>query len=459
MKSKSPLKSFAYSQSYFIWLKRLVFLASISLIFASLAASTFGEEPKADSSVVRLGARLFADTRFSSPEGDLQSSCSSCHLVNEDPQGARVYTDFFARSWVSWRARDPRRDGLRNAPTILDSAELPRLHFDGEFGSLEELVKGTISGRTLGWLPDEEQKALEHAYRVILNDKGDSKTAGDAYRDRFNQAYGVNLNQLKRDEVINLAARAVADFIRTLKTDKNSAYDRFVRLNKLPEQPEKGEVSTAFAERILKQISSMETDGSLKLAKDFGLDELKGLKVFFNTKGDNAMGNCVTCHTPPSFSDFTFHNIGISQIEYDRHHGDGSFAKLAIPDAAHAVRPSAQWREIPTRTKPGYVDLGHWNFVKLNASPLRREKESDNEFLERMIATFKTPTLRNLSFSYPYMHNGAYSSLDSVVEEKMFLSEMARKGGIRSADEELAKIKIVEADILSLVAFMKSLNE
>jgi cytochrome c peroxidase len=459
MKKESSLKSPAFLYRHHVRLKRLVFFASVSLMFTSFAASTFGDQPKPDSSIVELGARLFADTRFSSPEGDLQSSCSSCHMVNEDPQGVRVYTDFFARSWVSWRSQDPRRDGLRNAPTILDSAELPQLHYDGEFGSLEELVKGTISGRTLGWLPGEQQKALDHAYQVIVSDTGDGKTTGSSYKDRFNLAYGVSLEQLKRDEVINFAARAVSDFIRTLKTEKNSAYDRFIRSNNLPERPGQMETSTAFAERMLAQISSLETESRLKLAKDFGADELKGLKIFFSTKGAGPVGNCGTCHTPPMFTDFTFHNTGISQIEYDRHHGDGSFENLAIPDAGRAVRPSAQMREIPTRSKPGYVDLGYWNFVKLNNSPLRREKENDNEFLNRMIATFKTPTLRNLSFSYPYMHNGAYSSLDSVVEEKMLISEMARKGRIRSADEELAKTKIAQTDIRLLVTFLRTLNE
>jgi len=437
-----------------LWFKRSVFVIAVTSTLALFAAATFGEQPKDDSAAVRLGARLFADPRFSSPEGDLQSSCRSCHLVNEDPQGPRIYTDFFARSWVSWRAQDPRRDGLRNAPTILDSADLPRLHFDGEFASLEELVKGTISGRTLGWLPGEEKKALDHAYRVILNDKGDGR-AGSSYKERFNQAYAVSLERLKRDEVIDLAARAVSDFIRTLRTEKNSAYDRFIRANAIPESPNRDESATAFGERVLKEIASLETESRLKLTKGFSADALKGLKLFF----DRSTGNCNTCHTPPGFTDFTFHNTGISQIEYDRHHGDGSFARLAIPDATSATRPSAQFREIPTRSRPERVDLGYWNFVKLDDSPLRRAKESDNEFLERMIATFKTPTLRNLSFSYPYMHNGAYSSLDSVVEEKMLISEMARRGRIRSADEELAKIKISETDIPFLVAFLKSLNE
>src|SRR6266508_672815 len=109
--------------------------------------------------LISLGERLFKDDRFSTPEGDLPASCSNCHMFDQDPQGMRAYADFLNRSWVSSRAQDRRRLGLRNSPTIFDVAEAPRLHHDGEFGSLEELVKGTISGRPMGWLPGEEARA------------------------------------------------------------------------------------------------------------------------------------------------------------------------------------------------------------------------------------------------------------------------------------------------------------
>ncbi len=374
-------------------------------------------------------------------------------MLNEDPQGRRAYTDFLARSWVSWRSKDPRRDGVRNAPTILDSSEMPRLHFDGEFQSMEELVRGTISGRTLGWLPGEEEQALDHAWRVILNDRGEAKTA--PYRDQFRQAYGIELNKIKRDEVINLVARAVSDFVKTLKTEKNSPYDRFIRANGFPDSPVQGETAAAFAERMLARLASMESKGEIKLAKDFDADALRGMKIFFSVKGESSVGNCAACHTPPLFTDFSFHNTGITQSEYDRLHGEGSFAALRVTAAA---RPSVQFREIPYRDKPGYIDLGHWNFVKMN-SPLRRAGESDAEFLERMIGTFKTPTLRNLAFSYPYMHNGAFFSLEDALNEIAKLSRLARAGRVRAADEELARIKISESDIPSLVAFLNTLNE
>jgi hypothetical protein len=41
----------------------------------------------------------------------------------------------------------------------------------------------------------------------------------------------------------------------------------------------------------------------------------------------------------------------------------------------------------------------------------------------------------------------------------MRLSEMARAGKVREGDEELARIRITEADIAGLVAFLNTLNE
>src|SRR5262249_8322681 len=140
-------------------------------------------------------------------------------------------------------------------------------------------------------------------------------------------------------------------------------------------------------------------------------------------------------------------------------HGEGSFMDLKIPDASEAVRPSINLRETPSRGKPANADLGYWNFVNLDDPLLRRAGESGDQFLRRMIATFKTPTLRNLAYSQPYMHNGAFPSLESAVAELMRLSVLARAGRIREGDPELGRIRIAEADTGPLVAFLNALNE
>jgi len=435
-------------------------LAAVGIV-SVLAFAAYGQRParQQPSPQVRLGLRLFRDARFSSPQGDLQNSCASCHLLDEDPQGMRAHTDFFSRSWVPWRGGDPRREELRNSPTILDSALMPRLHFDGEFGSLEDLVKGTLAGRPMGWLPGEEDQAFDRVYGIILKDTDEGSDHAGNYRSDFKAAYGVDPQDLGKAKVIDGAAKAIADYMRTQKSARTTPYDRFVQANGLDALPAQGEDSKLFAGRLLGNVAALEKKRALKLPGGFGPSALKGLKVFFRTNGAGSAGNCVACHTPPLFTDFSFHNMGISQSEYDRVNGDGSFAELQIPAAAEAHRPSPQFREIPSKRRPGFADLGHWNFVDLKGSPLRRTHESDDQFLTRMIAAFKTPTLRNLAFTQPYMHTGGFTTIESALTELMRLSELARAGQVRSGDEELTRIRITDADISSLVAFLKTLNE
>jgi cytochrome c peroxidase len=405
-----------------------------------------------------LGARLFADDRFSSPNGDFRQSCSHCHMTNQDPGGVRAYTDFLPKSWVPWRSSDPRRDGLRNAPTLLDAGRMPRLHFDGEFGSLEELVKGTLSGRSLGWLPGEEKEAFAQVYKVVVRDEPEGGPAGRSYRDLFRDAYSVDLRAGTPEEVVEWAARALSDFVRDLKTERTTPYDEFMRANELDESLSATETAAAYSARTLAKLSDLETQRRLRLSARFDAKALAGLKIFLRSDQEAGSGNCVACHAPPFFSDFAFHNMGTSQLEYDLVHGDGSFAQLRIPSAASAVRPAPQFKETASVAKREQADLGYWNYVRLDGTE-RRPDETADALLVRMIAAFKTPTLRNLAYSQPYMHNGMYPTLESALSEIIAASELARAGRVRSADEQLARIRIGEGDIVPLIAFLSTLNQ
>jgi cytochrome c peroxidase len=436
---------------------RLKLLAVAAFALLSVSAIVQSQTARDASAEARLGSRLFHDDRFSAPAGDLMNSCSSCHLFDEDPQGIRARADFFSRSWVPFRMEDPRRDALRNAPTIFDAALMPSLHFDGEFTSLEGLVKGTLLGRPMGWLEGEQARALDLVRQVVLSDQ--PKGHQESYRSQFKNIYSVSVDSLSREEVVNLVAKAISAYMRPMKSERSTPYDRFIAANKLAASPAVGEHAKEFGKRTLARIASLEASRQIKLPAGFGPAALKGLKTFLATSGSSSVGNCVACHAPPLFTDFSFHNIGVSQREYDHVHGEGSFADLEIPGAPRAVRPSAQFRETPVAKKPGWADLGHWNFADLKKSPLRKASESDEQFLNRMIATFKTPTLRNLDFSPPYMHTGGFPTIESALAELMRLSDMARAGEVREADEELAKIRISEADVPALISFLKSLNQ
>lgn len=394
---------------------------------------------------VQLGARLFAETGFATPRGDLHTSCSHCHLLDEDPQGHRDHTDFFSRSWIPYRLQDPRREELRNTPTLSDVAAMPRLHFDGEFDSLENLVKGTIAGRPFGWLPGEEAKAFEHVRNILLNSRD--------YRREFKSAYGVDLERLTPEDTMNKVSIALSAYLRGLKTTRTSSYDRFVRANNLDPLPHSAEPPAMLSRRIFEELSALESKGSLKLTPGFGREALMGFKIFLRSDA----GNCASCHVPPLFTDFSFHNIGISQAEYDGVHGQGRFNSLQIP--FDSQRPAISFREIPSRNKPEYADLGFWNFVDVVKSPLRKSDETANQFLERMIGTFKTPTLRNLRFSNPYMHNGRYPTLQDAISAHTLMASMARSGKVRAAAQELSRIVVNEREIEYLVALLDTLNE
>lgn len=74
------------------------------------------------------------------------------------------------------------------------------------------------------------------------------------------------------------------------------------------------------------------------------------------------------------------------------------------------------------------------------------------------IGKFKTPSLRNLSFTAPYMHDGRFNTLEQVVE--FYNTGVYRKG---YTDEFMRKhpegLKLTEQDKADLIAFLKTLDD
>jgi cytochrome c peroxidase len=110
-------------------------------------------------------------------------------------------------------------------------------------------------------------------------------------------------------------------------------------------------------------------------------------------------GRCWQCHSGPNFSDEQFHNTGVS------------------------------WAREP-------LDLGRFEVTR---RPADRGK-------------FKTPTLRGLSLTAPYMHDGSIATLEDVVE---FYN---RGGGANPhRDPILAPLGLNAEERRDLVAFLKAL--
>lgn len=77
---------------------------------------------------------------------------------------------------------------------------------------------------------------------------------------------------------------------------------------------------------------------------------------------------------------------------------------------------------------------------------------------------FRTPTLRNLDFSAPYMHNGAFESLREVLE---FYNDISRGNGDsenpnvadNEIDEDARDLDLDRGDINEILTFLNSLND
>lgn len=77
---------------------------------------------------------------------------------------------------------------------------------------------------------------------------------------------------------------------------------------------------------------------------------------------------------------------------------------------------------------------------------------------------FRTPTLRNLNLTAPYMHNGIHATLEDVME---FYEEVAEGGDDQrnvnvaenALDEEMQDLALDDDQIDAIIAFMNALND
>jgi cytochrome c peroxidase len=278
-----------------------------------------------------------------------------------------------------------------------------------------------------------------------------------------------------------------------------SPYDVFLRINHLPVQPIAGETAVQYNQRLAKALDELSSPtfvdgkyGSFQYHDQpfaFGATELTGLKIFLKaatgaTDGSQHAGNCAACHLAPTFSDFAFHNTGVAQEEYDAANGPGAFAAMVIPAKAErdqnydlylpitTAHPGAseRFRHSAVSGSPQFADLGLWN-IYLNPdmpNPQSNIKTlicgggqdcSVDAGLSRVIARFKTPTLRDLEDSAPYFHNGSKAKFNDVVEFYITSSGLAHQGLLRNAPAEFQNMSLSEDDVTALVAFLKSLTE
>jgi cytochrome c peroxidase len=340
---------------------------------------------------------------------------------------------------------------LRNAPTLLDLDSMTRYGWDGRHGSIEELIRAKLTSRYFGWKPGEEERALDRVHQTLV-----AAQLVD-YSSLFQQGYRADVGSLSRDQAVEWVVRGLADYLDKIVSEQTSLWDAFAEMNRIPVGPSRNEESKGYAGRVYGRIGNQEGRRLIKRPIGFSKLAYSGFKIFFAVEGESSVGNCVSCHVPPRFSDFEFHNTGLAQIDYDGANGEGSYADLSMP-GPETDRPVDRFLADP-RSGEGRADLGYWNFVDLEADGVVRDGETAAEALARYRGSFKTPVLRNLQRTGPYMHNGAYESIDSAVREILRINQMARAGEMVGIDEEYRVMNLSEGDVPALVAFLKMFDE
>ena len=138
---------------------------------------------------------------------------------------------------------------------------------------------------------------------------------------------------------------------------------------------------------------------------------------------------CIECHThnldSPFFTDFKFHNTGVAAI-------DSSFEtfinKLGGSDP-------------PTLTVLAHSD----GLSELGRYTVTRQRND--------LGAFKTPTLRDVELTSPYMHNGSLKTLIDVVQ-------FYNRGGNANShlDARMQPLQLTDVEINDLVEFMRALT-
>ena len=110
--------------------------------------------------------------------------------------------------------------------------------------------------------------------------------------------------------------------------------------------------------------------------------------------------NCTACHVGPNLTDEEFHNTGVF------------------------------WGQQP-------YDPGRFTVTEVTED----------------IGKFKTPTLREIARTAPYMHDGSLATLVDVVD---FYDRGGKDNPFR--DRELRRLRLTEDEKAALVAFLRSLT-
>ena len=208
---------------------------------------------------------------------------------------------------------------------------------------------------------------------------------------RQNQVYATQFKTIFKNGVnIDNVAKAIAAFERAIVTGPApyDYYDAVARFEKAYQ--DEIEFLEEDEPELFAKYQSLKRQSN---AHPLSPSAARGYKLFFSPEV-----NCAQCHSGANFSDEKYHNLGVGM-------------DVENPD------------------------LGRYEVTKV-------EKDK---------GAFKTPTIRNIEFTGPYMHDGSQKTLKEVVV-------WYNKGGHPNPhlSENVKKLNLNDQQVDDLVSFMKA---
>jgi cytochrome c peroxidase len=297
-----------------------------------------------------------------------------------------------AKSWTDGRAVfEAIGKGMRNTPALWNAAGNRWFLWDGRTDSLWAQALQPIEN------PIEMGGSRTAVAALIAGDaalRRDYEAIFGALPDR-----GAPQAPQEIDRAFANAGKAIAAFERTIVT-LPSPFDVFV---------------SGLRERRPEKIAALPAPAQ------------RGLALFVGR------AQCTLCHHGPLLSDREFHNVGLGpspELPVDRGRWDGVERVLADPFNGQGAYSDAAGHAVNDRVR--YV-----------------VQKPNN------LGEFKTPTLRHVGETAPYMHDGRFATLEDVLR---FYSDLPDRPALGHREESLRPLALSAAEIAELGAFLRALS-
>jgi cytochrome c peroxidase len=233
--------------------------------------------------------------------------------------------------------------------------------------------------------------------RFLWDGRLDGADMGTLVRDMITESHTMNMDSRLMQERVKQIPEYVELWQKFRKDDPNG-----MRIYGVIGEFVKSIVSkNAPIDKFLKG-----DQGALSSTQRYGYELFKG------------KANCVSCHNGPLGSDGNLHRTGVPE-------------NPAV--TAEPLRHSTMLRHYSSSGMPNYMNT----HADVGAYAITKDPKDKGKFA--------TPSLRDLKYTAPYMHNGMFATLDEVVE---FYS----KGG--GAGSELKPLDLSDSEKRALVAFL-----